>query len=182
MRLKIRRNEALENMARETVMTKTKQISVRMHGLIRKRKWKITIQQLGFSCQHQGHSVRFWLLQTNRKQKRQEVVNWQLQNVLTTRSPLAFPAAMHAGSHASLLVNTAPWYLPVATPWAPVKVAMSKMTSAWRSFFAYATLEFNYRVIRIKMKKRTGIATFSTYVGDDLTTKVNDRKKDNTKV
>lgn len=154
MRLKIRRNEALENMARETVMTKTKQISVRMHGLIRKRKWKITIQQLGFSCQHQGHSVRFWLLQTNRKQKRQEVVNWQLQNVLTTRSPLAFPAAMHAGSHASLLVNTAPWYLPVATPWAPVKVAMSKMTSAWRSFFAYATLEFNNRVTRIKMKKK----------------------------
>ena len=56
---------------------------------------------------------------------------------------------------------------------------MSKMTSAWRSFFAYATLEFNYRVIRIKMKKRTGIATFSTYVGDDLTTKVNDKKRQN---
>jgi hypothetical protein len=54
----------------------------------------------------------------------------------TTRSPLYFPAQTDAFSQPSSLVTTAAWYCPVATPWAPVSVAMSTTMLAFKSLAA----------------------------------------------
>ena len=58
-RLKIRRNEALENMARETVMTKMKQISVRTHGLKRKESEKLLYNNSDFHVNTKATQLGF---------------------------------------------------------------------------------------------------------------------------
>jgi hypothetical protein len=52
------------------------------------------------------------------------------------KSPDRLPDFKNTSSHMRLFVNRPAWYLPVAMPCAPVKVAMSTMMSAFKSFLA----------------------------------------------